>query len=545
MPKDDSKPRKDKKDKKEKKEKKSKKVIIEEEVVVPAPSPSPSSEPTPDVVVAPATSEPVASSSSASSDSSDDETDVPKREQVDDGTLLEIDPDAPAPLSRAALRKAKSNPALAAAASTEEATSSTKGKEKAAAGTATDNKPGKYSVWVGNLAFRTTEAELREYFRPALTLSARKGKGKATTTEDGAEDEDKDEELSSASSSSSDEESDAEDKEEEGGKKAPPQPTVTRVNLPRTKTQGNRPGVNKGYVLARFFLQDGGRRDSDTRTPLALHTVLRFAYVDFSNWASQQAAVKLSEGHLRAFKHADRQLFHELSSNADLPSRALSLTTSLTADGRALLIKAATDFTNRPEAPKAALASLPEGQTKSKSAQALLAKQRNPVGPTLFVGNLGFEATEEGLRSLIAAHWETSLSNAKRHAQKAPRSNFLPESETTEGDGADKKEGEAVEGGEKEDEDKGGEEAVVGLAAGIRKVRMAQFQDSGKCKGCVFSLPRPPSLDLLLCSLATDHSPRPRFSLQFRVPRLLHAGSGYGCADRHAKPSHGRSTAQD
>lgn len=154
----------------------------------------------------------------------------------------------------------------------------------------------------------------------------------------------------------------------------------------------------------------------------------------------------------------------------------------LTADGRALLIKAGSDFSNRPEAPKAALASLPEGQTKSKTAQALLAKQRNPVGCTLFVGNLGFEATEEAMRELIDAHWKTSLANNKRHAQKAVRSNFLPESETT-ASGEDitaPAEGEAGDAPAKKDDPA---EALVGFSAGLRKVRMAQFQDSGKCKG--------------------------------------------------------------
>lgn len=162
------------------------------------------------------------------------------------------------------------------------------------------------------------------------------------------------------------------------------------------------------------------------------------------------------------------------------------LTPHLLPDGRALLIKAGSDFSNRPEAPKAALASLPEGQTKSKTAQALLAKQRNPVGCTLFVGNLGFEATEEAMRELIDAHWKTSLANNKRHAQKAVRSSFLPESESTVAgeEGVTATSGEADEQPVVSKKEESAEQ-LVGFSAGLRKVRMAQFQDSGKCKGYV------------------------------------------------------------
>jgi hypothetical protein len=93
------------------------------------------------------------------------------------------------------------------------------------------------------------------------------------------------------------------------------------------------------------------------------------------------------------------------------------------------------------------------------------------------------------MRELIEAHWTTSLANNKRHAQKAAKSNFLPESESTGAggeDGAPAAAGdEASEEGKKEGGAESSAETLVGFAAGLRKVRMAQFQDSGKCKGCV------------------------------------------------------------
>lgn len=102
------------------------------------------------------------------------------------------------------------------------------------------------------------------------------------------------------------------------------------------------------------------------------------------------------------------------------------------------------------------------------------------------------------MRELIDAHWKTSLANNKRHAQKAVRSSFLPESETTAGDEAAPKAEGGEAAGDAAEADKAPvnpAELLVGFAAGLRKVRMAQFQDSGKCKGCVLLLsPRHPSL---------------------------------------------------
>ncbi|KAF9146824.1 hypothetical protein BGX30_007742 [Mortierella sp. GBA39] len=105
-----------------------------------------------------------------------------------------------------------------------------------------------------------------------------------------------------------------------------------------------------------------------------------FAYVDFSSAEGQEAAIKLSESEV---------------------------------DGRKVLIKSSKSFEGRPAVSKAA------AQEKSL-------KQKHAVSPTLFVGNLSFQSTREGLQKLFEDCGE------------------------------------------------------------IRKVRLATFEDSGKCKGFAY-----------------------------------------------------------
>ena len=78
----------------------------------------------------------------------------------------------------------------------------------------------------------------------------------------------------------------------------------------------------------------------------------------------------------------------------------------------------------------------------SKTAQKILRSQKQPAGPTLFLGNLGFEATEQSIRNMLDSH------------RNKP------------------------EGEEASDE------------KWIRKIRMGTFEDSGKCKGYVSQLLR-------------------------------------------------------
>ena len=106
------------------------------------------------------------------------------------------------------------------------------------------------------------------------------------------------------------------------------------------------------------------------------------------------------------------------------------------------------DFAGRPLAPgvdvktnDSALAQ----RTHSKTAQKILRVQKQPPAPTLFIGNLGFETTDDAIRQLFEAHRAVS-----------------------------KKEVKEEEGEEKKTKD-----------VWIRKVRMGTFEDSGLCKGYV------------------------------------------------------------
>ncbi|KIK29179.1 hypothetical protein PISMIDRAFT_27153 [Pisolithus microcarpus 441] len=150
---------------------------------------------------------------------------------------------------------------------------------------------------------------------------------------------------------------------------------------------------------------------------------LGFAYVDFATSDAKVTAITLSEGHL---------------------------------DGRKLLIKDGNDFTGRP-------AKNPDGNdthgTKSaqtghsKTAQKILLNQKQPPAPSLFLGNLGFDVTEDSIRELFESH------PSSKHGASAKEKS--------------------------KDEDTDGVECE-GNETGIRKIRMGTFEDSGKCKGFAF-----------------------------------------------------------
>ena len=88
----------------------------------------------------------------------------------------------------------------------------------------------------------------------------------------------------------------------------------------------------------------------------------------------------------------------------------------------------------------------------SKTAQKIIASQKHPASPTLFLGNLGFEATDDSIRTMFDAH--AAYGPAKKAAKDEP--------EATDGDQKKPK-----------------------SPAGIRKVRMGTFEDTGLCKGFV------------------------------------------------------------
>ncbi|BGP15312.1 hypothetical protein JCM10213_002629 [Rhodosporidiobolus nylandii] len=260
-----------------------------------------------------------------------------------------------------------------------------------------------------------------------------------------------------------------------------------------------------------------------------------FAYLDFPSATDVTIAVGLSEQHL---------------------------------DGRKLLIKSSSDYTGRPAASASTLpaSSLPESalpaldpsaldprapapaassatpaagaapspgavpQTLNRTARKILDKQRNPAGPTLFIGNLGFETKVEDVREMFdrnqvkAAEWEPKVKGKKgvksgRNPKDKNKKGKEKAGEEGEGEETDRDDDDSSSSsgsdsdsdssdddeeedgeGEKENADDGGkkkrekkekkEKGPLDLAhakdAGIRKIRLGTFEDSGKCKGWCF-----------------------------------------------------------
>jgi RNA recognition motif-containing protein len=163
--------------------------------------------------------------------------------------------------------------------------------------------------------------------------------------------------------------------------------------------------------------------------------------------------------------------------SADAMKDGIALS-ELNLDGRRLLIKAGSDYAGRPSIDAAARALAEagvegesvegtEGQAQeivakkgktglTKTAQKILRSQKHPPGPTLFIGNLSFNATEEGVREMVER-----AAVLRSEGERASRS--------------DDKEN---------DEKKASAGSLRG--AGIRKVRMGTFEDTGKCKGFTF-----------------------------------------------------------
>ncbi|KAG7097439.1 hypothetical protein E1B28_004784 [Marasmius oreades] len=270
------------------------------------------------------------------SDDNSDSTTSSSESEAEDATL---------PLSHAEKRRRKRKERLA----------QTKGKElkeplskkrKLADGTAsstnTEGKPQRQnSVWVGNLSFKTTPADLRTFF-------------------DGVGE-------------------------------------ITRIHMPMKP--GTRPGMK------------GENRG--------------FAYVDFATSDSKMVAITLSERHLT---------------------------------GRKLLIKDGDDFTGRPASPSVEgpenETSAVKGKTLSKTARKILNVQKQPPAPTLFIGNLGFETTEDQIKELLEAHRKKSKKEKDRKVEAAGEGDEIKTTNENE--------------------------------PWIRRVRMGTFEDSGLCKGFAF-----------------------------------------------------------
>lgn len=113
-------------------------------------------------------------------------------------------------------------------------------------------------------------------------------------------------------------------------------------------------------IKGKLMVVDVGRENERRRLTIPLAGG-RFAYVDFTSKEHEEAAIALSEQLLR---------------------------------GRALLIKSAKDFEKK-GAPKKANAPTASGASFSST------KSKTTPSPTLFVGNLPFEATVAGVKGLF------------------------------------------------------------------------------------------------------------------------------------------------
>lgn len=93
------------------------------------------------------------------------------------------------------------------------------------------------------------------------------------------------------------------------------------------------------------------------------------------------------------------------------------------------------------------------------------------------MGNLPFDATEEGLRDMIEGN--AAVKSAEDEAKAAEDEE--ESSESQDDDGEDEEEGE----GRKSKKAKGVRTlpARGGKNSGLRKVRLGAFEDTGRCKG--------------------------------------------------------------
>ncbi|KAH7909394.1 hypothetical protein BJ138DRAFT_1010910 [Hygrophoropsis aurantiaca] len=220
--------------------------------------------------------------------------------------------------------------------------------------------------------------------------------------------------------------------------KAKRQNSVWVGNLSFKTTQDNLRGFFDGVgEITRIHMPMKAGTKSDN---------MGFAYVDFASPDTKIIAISLSE---REFQ------------------------------GRKLLIKDGDDFAGRP-APKAPenagddptnpVAGKP-ANSLSKTAQKILRVQKQPPAPTLFLGNLGFETTDDSIRQLFEAH---------RHIKK----NDKEKAETEKAEDTQEK-------------------GTVEKDVWIRKIRMGTFEDSGACKGFAF-------VDFTSIEHATDALVNPR-----------------------------------
>ncbi|WFD20110.1 Nucleolar protein 13 [Malassezia caprae] len=173
---------------------------------------------------------------------------------------------------------------------------------------------------------------------------------------------------------------------------------------------------------------------------------------ELSEWLSENEVEGVSRVHMtpgaRRDEHNKGFAYVDLPSEAEV-NKCVALSETML-HGRRLLIKNGNDFRGRPglDPSAAELGGNPAGGRTglTKTAQRILRAQKNPPAPTLFMGNLSFETTDDDIRELLEG------SARRRH----------------------------MEGIDADDAD------AAPPQAGIRKIRMGTFEDTGKCKGFAF-----------------------------------------------------------
>jgi hypothetical protein len=235
-PKPEKAEKKSKKEKKEKKEKSSSKKSTQ--VVAENAEPSTSTE-TADVEMTASETTPAEDSTTKKRKRSKETTNAEESAEKpeDDADLLEIDPDAPTPLSKAQARAARKEAKRKSKAGGDAAEDSSEG-EDGAERTSKRAKKSKtevvkpkrqHSVWIGNLAFKTNAESLKAWLEREIILLS---KGKPQEPEEGDEDEEP-------------EEGDDDEVDEETE-------IITRVNMPMkqgrfgVQNQGSVDAVNVG-----------------------------------------------------------------------------------------------------------------------------------------------------------------------------------------------------------------------------------------------------------------------------------------------------------
>lgn len=120
--------------------------------------------------------------------------------------------------------------------------------------------------------------------------------------------------------------------------------------------------------------------------------------------------------------------------------------------------------------------------------------QKHTPGPTLFVGNLGFETTEGDIREMFEVHqrakaaWDRKekkrISKKRKRDSGAEADGSDSDSDDSDDDSSDSSDSESEEEGDAATTKAAkGERKEKVRGAGIRSMQVGTFEDTGRCKG--------------------------------------------------------------